>query len=108
MEFHGVDVGTQFKRMRELAPESYRAFLDFDKQAFQDGAIPGKTQELSALGHLHGQEGLDLSQALGEAHRRRIRHRARRICTTMPGPLASTPTLPPSWSTRLTGTSTTR
>jgi AhpD family alkylhydroperoxidase len=50
MEFHGVDVGTQFKRMRELAPESYRAFLDFDKQAFKDGAAPGKTKELIALG----------------------------------------------------------
>src|SRR5262249_31453869 len=40
----------QFKKMRELVPESYRAFLDFDKQAFKDGAIPGKTKELIALG----------------------------------------------------------
>jgi len=30
MEFHGVDVTTQFRRMRELVPEAYRAFLDFD------------------------------------------------------------------------------
>ena len=45
-----VDVATQFKRMRELVPETYRAFLDFDKQAFKDGAIPGKTKELIALG----------------------------------------------------------
>jgi AhpD family alkylhydroperoxidase len=50
MEFHGVDVGTQFKRMRELVPEAYRAFLEFDKLAFKDGAIPGKTKELIALG----------------------------------------------------------
>jgi len=50
MEFHGVDVPTQFKRMRELVPEAYRAFLDFDKLAFKDGAIPGKTKELIALG----------------------------------------------------------
>ena len=28
MEFHGVDVRTQFKKMRELAPEVYRAFLE--------------------------------------------------------------------------------
>ena len=42
MEFHGVDVGTQFKRMRELVPEAYRAFLEFDQKAFKDGAIPGK------------------------------------------------------------------
>src|SRR5258706_550410 len=38
MEFHGVDVGTQFKRMRELVPEAYRAFLEFDQKAFKDGA----------------------------------------------------------------------
>jgi len=50
MEFHGVDVKTQFKRMRELAPEVYRAFLEFDQKAFKDGAIPAKTKELIALG----------------------------------------------------------
>ena len=50
MEFHGVDVGTQFKRMRELVPEAYRAFLEFDQKAFKDGALPGKTKELIALG----------------------------------------------------------
>jgi AhpD family alkylhydroperoxidase len=50
MNFHDVDVATQFKKMRELAPESFRAFLEFDKVAFKDGAIPGKTKELIALG----------------------------------------------------------
>ena len=49
MEFHGVDVKTQFKRMRELAPEAYRAFLEFDQKAFKDGAIPTKYKELMAL-----------------------------------------------------------
>ncbi len=50
MEFHGVDAKTQFKRMRELAPEAYKAFLEFDAKAFKDGVIPGKTKELIALG----------------------------------------------------------
>ena len=50
MEFHGVDVATQFKRMRELVPESYRAFLEFDQKAFKDGALPNRTKELIALG----------------------------------------------------------
>jgi len=45
-----VEVPTQFKRMQELVPEAYRAFLDFDKVAFKDGAIPSKTKELIALG----------------------------------------------------------
>ena len=53
MMFHGVDVKTQFKRMRELAPEAYRAFLEFDGKAFGDGALPVKTKELVALGIAH-------------------------------------------------------
>jgi len=53
MEFHGVDVKTVFKRMRELAPEAYRSWLEFDKKAFADGALPGKTKELIALGIAH-------------------------------------------------------
>jgi AhpD family alkylhydroperoxidase len=50
MVFHGVDAKKQFKRMRELAPEAYRAFLEFDGKALADGAIPAKTKELIALG----------------------------------------------------------
>jgi AhpD family alkylhydroperoxidase len=49
MQFHDVDVSTQFKRMRELVPETYRAFLEFDRAAFKDGAIPARTKELIAL-----------------------------------------------------------
>jgi AhpD family alkylhydroperoxidase len=50
MVFHGVDVKKQFKRMRELAPEAYRAFLDFDGKVFAEAALPVKTKELIALG----------------------------------------------------------
>jgi AhpD family alkylhydroperoxidase len=50
MVFHGVDVHKQFKRMRELAPEVYSAFLEFDGKVFRDGALPMKTKELIALG----------------------------------------------------------
>src|SRR5213596_1690858 len=50
MVFHGVDVRKQFKRMRELAPEAYRAFLEFDGKAFAERAMPVKTKELIALG----------------------------------------------------------
>ena len=53
MQFHGVDVARQFKRMRELAPEAYRAWLEFDKTAFQPGAVDLKTKELIALGITH-------------------------------------------------------
>ena len=49
MVFHGVDMRTQLKRMRELVPEAYRAFLEFDGKAFAAGAMPVKTKELIAL-----------------------------------------------------------
>jgi AhpD family alkylhydroperoxidase len=53
MEFHGVDVKKQFKRMRELAPEPYRAFLAFEATVWKDGALPTKTKELMALAIAH-------------------------------------------------------
>ena len=53
MTFHGVDVKTVFRRMRELAPDAYRAWLEFDRKAFAEGALPGKTKELIALGIAH-------------------------------------------------------
>ena len=53
MEFHGVDVPRQFKRMRELAPEAYRAFLEFESKVWKAGALPTKTKELCALAVAH-------------------------------------------------------
>jgi AhpD family alkylhydroperoxidase len=53
MTFHGVDVRRQFKRMRELAPDAYRAFLEFDGKAFAPGALDTKTKELIAVGIAH-------------------------------------------------------
>jgi AhpD family alkylhydroperoxidase len=50
MEFHGVDMSAQFRRMAELVPEAYRAFLDFNQKALKGGALPSKTKELIALG----------------------------------------------------------
>ena len=50
MTFHGVDVRRQFKHMRELAPDAYRAFLEFDGKAFAPGALDAKTKELIAVG----------------------------------------------------------
>src|SRR4029453_7620309 len=53
MTFHGVDTRTQFKRMRELAPELFRSFIEFDQKAFKDGALPTRTKELIGLGIAH-------------------------------------------------------
>ena len=49
MDFHGVDVKTVFRRMRELAPDAYRGFLEFEQKVFADGALPKKTKELIAV-----------------------------------------------------------
>ena len=53
MVFHCVDMKRQMKRMRELAPEPFRSWLEFDGKAFQAGALPVKTKELIAVGIAH-------------------------------------------------------
>jgi AhpD family alkylhydroperoxidase len=53
MMFHGVDIAKQMKHMRELVPEAFRAFLEFDGKAFAEGALPVKTKELIALAVAH-------------------------------------------------------
>ncbi|MBI3767710.1 MAG: carboxymuconolactone decarboxylase family protein [Deltaproteobacteria bacterium] len=53
MTFHGVNAAKQFKYMRELVPEAYRAFLEFDGKVFAEGALPVKTKELIALAVAH-------------------------------------------------------
>ena len=50
MTFHGLDAAKQFKHMREVVPDQYRAFLEFDGKVFAEGALPVKTKELIALG----------------------------------------------------------
>jgi AhpD family alkylhydroperoxidase len=53
MNFHGVDTRARFKHMRELAPEAYRAFLEFEQKSMADGAIPAKYKELMAIAIAH-------------------------------------------------------
>jgi AhpD family alkylhydroperoxidase len=37
------------KKLGELAPDSWQGFVEFDKAAMADGAIPSKTKELIAI-----------------------------------------------------------
>ena len=39
----------KFKTMGELAPDAFKAFIDFDAAALKDGAIPAKYKELMAV-----------------------------------------------------------
>lgn len=40
----------KLSRIGELAPDAFKAFVDFDKKALADGAIPSRTKSLIALG----------------------------------------------------------
>jgi|SRR5205085_3062062 len=40
---------TKFKQLEQLAPQAFHAFIDFDKAALADGAIPAKYKELMAV-----------------------------------------------------------
>ena len=53
-DFYGVkDSGKQYKKLREMAPDMMKGFLEFDKAVFKDGAIPSKTKELMAITAAH-------------------------------------------------------
>jgi AhpD family alkylhydroperoxidase len=41
------------QKLRELAPEIYRAFRDFSRQVFAAGALDAKTKELIAVAVAH-------------------------------------------------------
>ena len=40
---------TKLKKLGELTPEAFKAFVAFDEAAFKDGAIPLKYKELMAV-----------------------------------------------------------
>ncbi len=40
----------KMRRYAELAPAAWKGFVEFDKAAMADGAIPARTKELIALG----------------------------------------------------------
>ncbi len=40
----------RMRKMNDLAPAAWKSFVEFDKAAFADGALPAKTKELIALG----------------------------------------------------------
>lgn len=43
------ELGGQGRHLRELIPDVYSAFLDLDRAAMVDGALPTKTKQLIAL-----------------------------------------------------------
>ena len=52
-DFYIKDSAKQYKKLREMAPDAMKGFLEFDKAVFKDGAIPSKTKELLAITAAH-------------------------------------------------------
>jgi AhpD family alkylhydroperoxidase len=43
----------KLRKVRELTPESFKAYTEFDKQVMADGALPKKVKELMAIAVAH-------------------------------------------------------
>ncbi|MGH7814343.1 MAG: carboxymuconolactone decarboxylase family protein [Candidatus Binataceae bacterium] len=52
-DFYGKDTKKSLRKLRELAPDSFKSFLEFEQTVFKDGAIPAKTKELMAIVAAH-------------------------------------------------------
>ena len=52
-EFFGIESGKSLRKLRQLKPDMFKGFLDFDQVVFKDGALPGKTKELMAVTAAH-------------------------------------------------------
>lgn len=51
--FYHPDDMKRLRRLRELKPEVFNAFVEFDHKAFEDGALPLKVKELIAVATAH-------------------------------------------------------
>jgi AhpD family alkylhydroperoxidase len=43
----------KLRKLRELKPDTFKAFVDFDAKAFEEGAVSVKNKELIAVGVAH-------------------------------------------------------
>ena len=50
--YHADDL-KRLRTLRELKPDVFNAFVEFDRKAFEDGALSVKTKELIAVATAH-------------------------------------------------------
>lgn len=50
--YHSDDM-KQLRKLRELKPDVFKSFVDFDTKVFEDGALSVKTKELIAVATAH-------------------------------------------------------
>ena len=53
MEFHGIDLDKNMRRLRKLKPDMFNAFVSFEQIVFKDGALSAKIKELMAITAAH-------------------------------------------------------
>ena len=51
--FYHPDDLKRLRKLRELQPDLFKAFVDFDTKVFEDGALNVKTKELIAVATAH-------------------------------------------------------
>jgi AhpD family alkylhydroperoxidase len=51
--FYHPDHSKRLRKLRELKPDLFQAFVDFDAKVFEDGALSVKTKELIAIATAH-------------------------------------------------------
>lgn len=52
-ELFARDTIKNLRKLRQLKPDLFKGFMDFDQMVFKDGALPGKTKELMAITAAH-------------------------------------------------------
>jgi len=52
-EFYKKSDIKKLRKIRELTPESFKAYVDFDKQAMAEGALPQKIKRLITMAVAH-------------------------------------------------------
>jgi AhpD family alkylhydroperoxidase len=51
--YYDADSIKKLRKLRELKPDTFKAFVDFDNKAFEEGAVSVKNKELIAIGVAH-------------------------------------------------------
>jgi len=51
--FYSRDDGKQLRKLRELKPDLFKSFVEFDAKVFEPGALDVKTKELIAVATAH-------------------------------------------------------
>ena len=52
-DFYSADGPKNLRKLRQLKPDMFKAFIDFDQSVFKDGAISGKMKQLMAITAAH-------------------------------------------------------